>query len=204
MKQQQLMINLKQLRQRNRFLEMKLIVGLGNPGDRYKNTLHNIGFQVLDLLAAELGKTQWAQKFKGLMVQGSFGGDPYVLLKPMTYMNVSGEAVLACKQFYKLELSDILVISDDVDRPAGTLRYRTTGGHGGHNGLRNIIQLCGGSDFHRFKVGIGRPESNRNVADFVLSKPTPEMTQLMKPAVEQTAAYLVDFIKAVPIQIKPS
>ena len=136
---------------------MKFIVGLGNPGNKYKGTLHNVGFQTLDLLAANLGERQWSQKFKGEIIQGRIGEDPYVLLKPMTYMNISGESVLACMQFFKLDLEDILVVSDDIDRSLGTLRYRKSGGHGGHNGLRSITQLCGGNDFHRIKIGIGRP-----------------------------------------------
>lgn len=183
---------------------MKLIVGLGNPGNQYKETLHNVGFQVLDTLAEEFGVPQWTQKFKGVIVRGKIEEFSFVLLKPMTFMNISGEAVLACKQFYKLDLSDVLVVSDDIDRPAGTLRYRTSGGHGGHNGLRSIMQLCGGSNFHRIRVGIGRPHANGNVANYVLSQPTPEIKNLIEPTIKEAKDYLVDFIKDKTIQIKPN
>ncbi|MBU2513042.1 aminoacyl-tRNA hydrolase [bacterium] len=182
---------------------MKLIVGLGNPGAQYKNTLHNVGFQLVDLLAEDLRETQWQQKFKGDLLQGRLGDKPYVLLKPLTYMNISGESVLACKQFYKLELEDILVVSDDIDRSAGTLRYRVSGGHGGHNGLRSIIQQCGGSNFHRIKIGIGRPFSSGNVANYVLSKPSVETRIEIEAALERSVKYLIDFIKEKTIQIKP-
>jgi PTH1 family peptidyl-tRNA hydrolase len=180
---------------------MKLIVGLGNPGSQYKHTLHNVGFQAVDLLADKLGESRWTGKYKGDFIQGKIGDNAFILLKPLTFMNVSGESVLACKQFFKLELNQIMVISDDIDRPLGTLRYRISGGHGGHNGLRSIIQLCGGTDFHRIKVGIGRPEGNRAVSSYVLSNPTPEMVELIQPAIVDTTKYLVDFIKGNTIQI---
>ncbi len=180
---------------------MRLVVGLGNPGEQYRNTLHNVGFQAVDLLSEKLNEVRWSQKFKGNFLRGKTGDDPYIILKPQTYMNISGESVLACKQYFKLELSDILVVSDDVDRPLGTLRYRTTGGHGGHNGLRSIIQLCGGMDFHRIKVGIGRPDERMEISSYVLSNPTPEMVEYINPAIERTADYLLDFIRGSTIQI---
>ena len=180
---------------------MKLVVGLGNPGDQYRNTLHNVGFQVVDLLADRLHEFSWFQKFKGMVLKGKAEDFPYVVLKPLTYMNVSGESVSACRQFYQLELSDILVVSDDIDRPLGTLRYRKSGGHGGHNGLRSIIQMCGGSDFHRIKVGIGRPDQRMDISKYVLSNPTPEMKELINPAMERTVDFLLDFIRGETIQI---
>ncbi len=180
---------------------MKLIVGLGNPGGQYSGTLHNVGFRVIDLLAEMMGNTRWTQKFKGDFTQGRIEDNAYGLLKPMTFMNVSGEAVLDCKQFFKLELEEILVVSDDIDRPLGSLRYRTSGGHGGHNGLRSIIQLCGGTDFHRIKVGIGRPSDSRAVSNYVLSQPTKEMVDVIQPAVEDTTRHLIDFIKGITVQI---
>ncbi len=183
---------------------MKLIVGLGNPGDQYRNTLHNVGFQLLDLLAGELQETQWQQKFKGESLQGRLGSQSYALLKPQTYMNISGESVLACKQFYKLDLEDILVISDDIDRPAGTLRYRISGGHGGHNGLRSIIQQCGGNSFHRLRIGIGRPLSSDNIAKYVLSKPSTETKIAIETALRGSIEHLKDFINELTIQIRPT
>ncbi len=182
---------------------MKLIVGLGNPGSKYQDTLHNVGFKALDTLAEGLRESQWSQKFKGDFIRGRVENDSYVLLKPMTYMNISGESVLACLQFFKLELEDMLVVSDDIDRPLGSLRYRKSGGHGGHNGLRSIIQLCGGNDFHRIKIGIGRPEGRMGVSNYVLGQLTSEMDQKIKPAIERTIDYLTLFIRGETIQITP-
>ncbi len=182
---------------------MKLIVGLGNPGSKYRNTLHNVGFKALDLLAESLQESQWSQKFKGEIIRGRIGDHQYVLLKPMTYMNVSGESVTACMHFFKLDLEDVLVVSDDIDRPLATLRYRTSGGHGGHNGLRSIIQHCSGNDFHRIKVGIGRPDGPMGVSNYVLSKITPEMGSVINPALERMTHYLTLFIRGETIQITP-
>jgi PTH1 family peptidyl-tRNA hydrolase len=182
---------------------MKLIVGLGNPGAKYRDTLHNVGFKALDSLADSLRESQWSQKFKGEFIRGRMGNDAFVVLKPMTYMNISGESVLACLQFFKLELEDMLVVSDDIDRPLGSLRYRKSGGHGGHNGLRSIIQLCGGSNFHRIKIGIGRPEGPMDVSNYVLSKLTSEMNRKITPAIEQVIDYLTLFIRGKTIQIIP-
>ncbi len=181
---------------------MKLIVGLGNPGDKYKDTFHNVGFSALDKLAAELGENQWSNRFKGQMIRGNYGKFPYILLKPMTYMNISGESVVACMQYYKVSLENTLVISDDIDRPVGLLRYRASGGHGGHNGLRSIIQLCGQNTFHRLKVGIGRPDFKQEVSSYVLSKPRLEANQLIESALNQATGYLLDYIQGITIQIK--
>ncbi|MBU3916585.1 aminoacyl-tRNA hydrolase [bacterium] len=181
---------------------MKLIVGLGNPGSQYKDTLHNVGFAAIDRLAVRLSPVQWVKKFKGEMFRGIYDGFSFILLKPLTYMNVSGEAILACKQFFGIELRNMLVVSDDIDRPVGSLRYRASGGHGGHNGLRSIIQLCGGNDFHRIKIGIGRPEFGQEIASYVLSKPVAGTEKLVDNAINMTSGYLLDFIKGNPVQIE--
>jgi len=182
---------------------MKLIVGLGNPGEKYHDTLHNVGFSALDSLANKLSLMNWTIRFKGLIHRGNFEGQQFILLKPQTFMNVSGESVLVCKQFFKIDLSDILVLSDDIDRPAGLLRYRFSGGHGGHNGLRNIIQLSGDNQFHRLKIGIGRPETKQSVAKYVLSKPSADIQQSMDEAIENSVTYQLDFLRGLPIQVQP-
>jgi peptidyl-tRNA hydrolase, PTH1 family len=182
---------------------MKLIVGLGNPGAKYQNTLHNVGFAAIDFLCQRRSLSNWATKFKGLYLKESIGGAQFILLKPQTYMNLSGESVLACVQFFKLDLEDVLVISDDVDRPAGTLRYRASGGHGGHNGLRSITQLCGSNQFHRIKIGIGRPEGKIGVADYVLGNPPEEVKISVNNAIEAIDQYLTQFIQNQPVQIDP-
>ncbi|NQU64010.1 MAG: aminoacyl-tRNA hydrolase [SAR324 cluster bacterium] len=181
---------------------IKLIVGLGNPGNQYRNTLHNVGFLALDALSSCIRANQWENRFKGLMCRGSFEGCGYLLLKPQTYMNVSGESVLACQQFFKIPTTDILVISDDIDRPAGALRYRSIGGHGGHNGLRNITQLLGVNNFHRIKIGVGRPEGKQRVSDYVLSKPSQTVADSVDNAIQQTVGYQLDFIQNKTIQIR--
>ncbi|PCI30720.1 MAG: aminoacyl-tRNA hydrolase [SAR324 cluster bacterium] len=180
---------------------MKIIVGLGNPGKKYEGTLHNAGFAAIDCLAETLGALQWTQRFKGLVAQGRYQGESFILLKPQTYMNVSGESVLACKQFFKADLEDVLVLSDDLDLAAGTLRYRAKGGHGGHNGLRNIIQLCGGNLFPRIKIGIGRPQGVKQVASYVLNKPPLEVQLLVEESIRQTTEYQLAFLKGLEIQI---
>src|SRR3989339_858351 len=110
---------------------MKLITGLGNPGPEYADSFHNAGFQVLDHLSTQMGLAPWGEKFKGLLAKGQFQGEGFLFLKPQTYMNLSGQSVQACLTFYKLELSDLLVISDDLDLELGQLRFRAKGGHGG-------------------------------------------------------------------------
>lgn len=182
---------------------MKLIVGLGNPGSKYSETLHNVGFRALDHLAESLSLPDWKSQYKGLITCGSLGGESFVLLKPQTYMNLSGESVLACKQFFKIDLEDMIVVSDDIDLEPGNLRYRVKGGHGGQNGLRNIIQLCGGSNFHRLRVGIGRPFGKKDVAAHVLSKGPAEVQTAVEDSLEESVKYLENFIRNVPIQISP-
>ena len=181
---------------------MKLVVGLGNPGAKYRETLHNVGFAVVDALAESLSNGVWGDKFNGLLLQDRIGRYAFLLLKPQTYMNSSGVSVRACQQFYKLELPDILVISDDVDRPAGSLRYRMSGGHGGHNGLRDIIRQCGGNDFHRIKIGIGRPVGGGDIAHYVLSKPPLDIRLSVNEAIAATNRYVADFISGRPIRIE--
>lgn len=152
---------------------MKLIVGLGNPGNKYDGTRHNAGFALIDLLAANL-KIDFhpEKKFKGdLAIASHRKHDKIFLLKPDTFMNLSGESVQAVCQFYKLPSSDVLVIHDDLDLPLGSLRFAQNGSPAGHNGLRSIIQHFGTQDFARLKIGIGRPtHAGHAVVDFVLQK----------------------------------
>ncbi len=141
---------------------MTLIVGLGNPGKSYEANRHNIGFMVIDYLVGELGATSVSKSsFQGDCFKS---GDIY-LLKPSTYMNLSGKSVLAVKQFYKID--DVIVIHDELDLPFGALRYKRGGGNGGHNGLKSIDGLIG-NDYVRVRMGIGKPEHKSMVADYVL------------------------------------
>lgn len=135
----------------------KLIVGLGNPGPQYSWTRHNAGFMVLDRLSSQAGIPITKKAFSGLCGDGNWLGERLFLLKPQTFMNLSGRSVAEALRFYKLSLSDLIVIHDDLDIPFGKLKLKEGGGHGGHNGLRSLGQELGSANFVRVRVGIGRP-----------------------------------------------
>lgn len=145
---------------------MNIVVGLGNPDDKYKNTYHNIGFDVVDALAKKLGISFDKNKFKALVGEGSLNGEKLLIVKPQTYMNLSGESVVMLKN--KFKDARILAVVDDIDLPKGNIRYREHGSAGTHNGLRSIVSYIG-EDFERIKVGIGR-DITMDLADYVLSK----------------------------------
>ena len=145
---------------------MNIVVGLGNPDDKYKNTYHNIGFDVVDALAKKLGISFDKNKFKALVGEGALNGEKLLVVKPQTYMNLSGESVVMLKN--KFKDARILVVVDDIDLPKGNIRYREHGSAGTHNGLRSIVSYIG-EDFERIKVGIGR-DITMDLADYVLSK----------------------------------
>ena len=149
-------------------MSVKLIVGLGNPGSKYTWTRHNAGFMVLDALSHAHGIAVTRKSFSGLMGEGSFGGRQLVLLKPQTFMNLSGRSVQEAMQFYKISGSGLLVIHDDLDIPFGKVKLKDGGGHGGHNGLRSLQQHLGGGQFARLRIGVGRPVHG-DAADYVLS-----------------------------------
>ncbi|MDD2497242.1 MAG: aminoacyl-tRNA hydrolase [Desulfitobacteriaceae bacterium] len=146
---------------------MKLIVGLGNPGSRYEITRHNIGFMVVDLLADKLNIDFRKKSHFSEMAEGRLGGEKIILLKPLTYMNLSGQAVSSAMSFYKIEFSNLLVVFDDMDLDIGRLRIRPNGSAGGHKGMGSIIRMLGSEELPRLRVGIGHPEY-QPVTDFVL------------------------------------
>jgi PTH1 family peptidyl-tRNA hydrolase len=149
---------------------MKCIVGLGNPGSEYAHTRHNIGFDLLDHYA-HLHKTTIAKKkFKALFGEATIAGKKVLLLKPQSFMNLSGESLFAVKNFYKLSILDFLVIHDDMDIPLGEIKFREKGSSGGHNGLNSIITLLGTTEFARLKIGIGRPIDKLEVTGYVLGR----------------------------------
>jgi len=160
---------------------MKLIVGLGNPGPEYALTRHNIGFMVIDALARDLGAAVDKSQHKALVGQVALGREKVILAKPQTYMNLSGQSVVALLNWYKLTPGDLLVIYDDMDLPPGRLRIRQSGSAGGQKGMKSIIELMGTQDFSRMKVGIGRPA--HGAVDHVLGKITGEEAEIMKPAI---------------------
>src|SRR5262249_33551484 len=160
---------------------MKLIIGLGNPGTKYAGTRHNIGFEVIDYLAAAPGTSAVREKFHSLTVEQRDGTETFLLMKPLTFMNLSGRAVRAGVDFYKLPLADVLVISDDFNLPLGKLRVRTKGSHGGQNGLRDIQQQLGTDEYTRLRIGVGQPDPGEAV-DFGLSKFRPGRRSAVREA----------------------
>jgi len=149
-------------------MERTLIVGLGNPGPQYEKTRHNIGFMVVDAIAREHNIDLSKNKFNALYGAGDIGQTPCVLLKPQTFMNLSGRSLVPALAFYQIPIKRVIVIHDELDIPYGQIRLKTGGGHAGHNGLRSIIELTGSADFMRVRMGIGRPKFG-DVSSFVLS-----------------------------------
>jgi peptidyl-tRNA hydrolase, PTH1 family len=150
--------------------DMKMVVGLGNPGDAYKDTRHNMGFKVVDALAAALEIDVRKRKFAARFGSGEFAGKKLILLKPWQYMNRSGQAATTAMGFYKLDIGDLLVVTDDMDLEPGTVRLRARGSAGGHRGLADIIARLGTSGFARCRIGIGR-SAEQDAVDFVLDEP---------------------------------
>ena len=146
---------------------MKLCVGLGNPGPQYSHHRHNIGFMVVDALARQHGFAPWRDKFNGLVAAGDIDGEKVILLKPMTFMNLSGQSVRATADFYKIALADVIVFHDDLDLPLARVRIKTGGGAGGHNGLKSIDAHLG-AEYQRVRIGIGRPDNKAGVSGYVV------------------------------------
>lgn len=170
---------------------IKLICALGNPGDQYAQTRHNAGFWFLSKLSSsENFGLSLNSRFKSLV--GDFRHDTRVVrvIAPQTYMNKSGEALVPFAKFYQVLPEEILVVHDEIDLLPGTTRFKTGGGHGGHNGLRDIVKLLGSSDFHRLRVGVGHPGDRSKVVSFVLSRPGPAETQLIDASLNKALAVL--------------
>lgn len=159
---------------------MLLLVGLGNPGASYAGHRHNVGFMALDRIAAVHGFGPWRRKFQGDLADGALGGTRTLGLKPMTYMNRSGDAVAAAAQFYKLEPTDVLVIHDELDLAAGKIRVKGGGGDAGHNGLRSITAAIG-KDYRRLRIGIGHPGLKHLVAGYALHDFAKDELQWLDP-----------------------
>lgn len=147
---------------------MHLVVGLGNPGARYASTRHNVGFRVVERLAARGGATVEKKQFGALVADAAIGGQKAVLAMPQGYMNLSGQPTVSLAGYYKIAAADVVVVHDDMDLPLGRLRVRVGGGHGGHNGVKDIQRACG-TEFVRVRLGVGRPPPEWDPADFVLA-----------------------------------
>ena len=159
---------------------MKIFVGLGNPGAEYANTKHNVGFMLADRLAKEIGAENWRNNFNALVAETFFDGEKILIVKPQTFMNLSGEAVVPVADFYKIELENLIVAHDDMDLPVGMIRLRPKGSSGGHKGIASIIQHFGGlQNFPRVRIGIGRPPENWSVNSHVLSPFTPDDAKII-------------------------
>jgi PTH1 family peptidyl-tRNA hydrolase len=172
---------------------MRLIVGLGNPGKRYAETRHNLGFRVCDQLCERLATSWSGEKFSSRIAEARPTQGRVTLLEPQTFMNLSGQAVSAAVGFYRLELSEVLVICDDFNLPLGQLRLRTGGSHGGHNGLRSIVESLGAEEFPRLRLGVG-PVAGMDTVDFCLAKFPPgeeaEVEEMVTRAADAAGVWL--------------
>lgn len=176
-----------------------LIVGLGNPGREYEKTRHNVGFRAAELLAKQADAKIDRARFRGLTATCTLAGQKVLLLKPETFMNLSGEAVHLAAMFYRIPISHILVLSDDISLPVGKIRVRAEGSAGGHNGLKSIIAHLGSQDFPRVRIGVGaKPHPDYDLADWVLSAFSAEEEKALAPAVEHAAAAVLELIQNGP------
>ncbi|EIJ80085.1 peptidyl-tRNA hydrolase [Bacillus methanolicus PB1] len=166
---------------------MRLIVGLGNPGKQYDKTRHNIGFEVIDKLSELLNIPLDQAKLKGNYGMGFVNGEKLILLKPLTYMNLSGESICAVMDYYDIALEDLLVIYDDLDLPVGKIRLRQKGSAGGHNGIKSTIAHLGSQEFNRIRVGIDRPPAGMSVVDYVLGRFREDEQEIMDDVIKTCA-----------------
>lgn len=174
---------------------MKIIVGLGNPGAEYSATKHNVGFMVVDELARRWNITGWRKRSNAEVAEHRLAGEPVLLVKPQTYMNLSGTAVGELARWYKATAEDIIVIFDDMDLPAGKLRLRMKGGSGGHRGIESLLQHLSSDLFLRLRMGIGRPPAGWQVVDYVLSRFTKEEQELLDAAIIRSAEAVESIVK---------
>lgn len=172
---------------------MILIVGLGNPGKQYEQTRHNIGFDVIDYMANKYNIDVNREKFKGICGEGFIENTKVILLKPLTYMNLSGESIRELANFYKLEDDEIIVVYDDISLDIGRLRIREKGSAGGHNGIKSIIQNLGGDKFPRVKVGVGQPKDN--LVNHVLGKFSKEDREHIEKVIPVVSDAIVEIVK---------
>jgi PTH1 family peptidyl-tRNA hydrolase len=175
---------------------IQLIVGLGNPGSEYEPTRHNAGFWFVDQLARRCRQEfRSEQRFQSLVARCLLDGSECRLQKPLTFMNRSGQSVGAMVRFFKIPLEQILVVHDELDLAPGTVRLKKGGGHGGHNGLRDLISHLGSKDFYRLRIGIGHPGHKDQVVDYVLKKPSGEDRRLIDEAIDDAMQAMPDVVK---------
>ena len=172
---------------------MKMIAGLGNPGAEYAQTKHNVGFMLVDALADRLNAPAWKEDFFSAVTEVRIGGEKVFLVKPLTYMNNSGEAVGPMLSYYKMTADDLTVVHDDMDIPAGTVRIRKKGSSGGHNGIKSIIAHVGGENFARVRIGVGRPPAGWTVINHVLAPFLAEDA----PKIREAIGYLLPAVECI-------
>jgi len=174
---------------------MRLIVGLGNPGVKYEATRHNIGFLIIDRVAQKLNVDISKDKFKGKFNKKSYANEDIILLKPLTYMNLSGESVLPASKFFKINSTDILVIHDELDIEFGKIKFKKGGGFAGHNGLKSIGASLSKQEFNRLRVGIGRPIGRIPVSDYVLQRFSSEEEVELDDLIERSADAVIFYLE---------
>ena len=174
---------------------MKMIFGLGNPEQQFNWTPHNMGFFVVDKLAEELNAKFSKKKMQGICAETIIENEKVLLIKPQTYMNSSGECVLKYVKKFKIPLESILIISDDIDLPAGTFRFRQKGTAGTHNGLKSVVFSLKTTEFPRLRVGVGKPPEHMELTDFVLSKLDTERKELIERSYEEIKQKIYEFIE---------
>lgn len=183
---------------------MKLIVGLGNPGKQYEKTRHNVGFDVIEELSNQLNIPLDQSKFKGLFGMGFVGTEKVLLLKPLTYMNLSGESIRAIMDYYEVDMEDFMVIYDDLDIPVGKMRLRQKGSAGGHNGIKSTIAHLGTQEFNRIRIGVDRPQNGMSVSNYVLGKFTSEEQPLIEEVIKRSAEACKSWINQPFLQVMNS
>lgn len=182
-------------------ITMKMIIGLGNPGRKYENTRHNIGFQIIDELATQLNAPTMQSKFNGMYTVVHRPEGKVMLVKPLTYMNLSGECVRPLMDYYNIDVENIIVLYDDLDFPPGELKLRQKGSAGGHNGMKSIIQHVGTDKFKRVRLGIGRPTNGMKVVDYVLGNFSKAESPAIQEMVEQTVTACVDWLNTPYLEV---
>ncbi|MFS0784146.1 aminoacyl-tRNA hydrolase [Bacillus sp. 1P06AnD] len=183
---------------------MKLIVGLGNPGKDYERTRHNIGFEVIDELSKRWNITLSETKHKGLYGAGYVNGQKVILLKPLTYMNLSGESIRAVMDYFKIDMDDIVILYDDLDLGVGKIRLRQKGSAGGHNGIKSTIAHLGTQEFNRIRIGIGRPQNGMSITNYVLGRFLPEEWADLAPVIDHSAKACEAFLEKPFLQVMNS
>lgn len=179
---------------------MKLLVGLGNPGNEYTQSRHNLGFMAIDKIASFYGVKDWKQKMNGLYQTISINHETIMLLKPQKYMNLSGEVVSSFVQFYHIDIDSILIIVDDMDLPSGRIRLKMKGSSGGHNGLKNIELHLHSQDYKRLKIGISHSK-DQNTKNYVLGKLTLQEQSMLSPIIELMPTIVQDYVNLTFVEL---